>query len=163
HRSRLMPLICTCPQGHRWKHPGTPTPGTAAAAPPLCPTCGSAAANVNEDTGPDLHAETLTFTPGSHPLPESPVPPAPPPTLLPRPASGRLVPPLNPPRSPTPAHVLPSPAPRAPLPPAPGPVPGFHPAAPPRSATQPAESRNLPWLADRPRPEPPPRSSGRAA
>jgi WD40 repeat protein len=147
-----MPLICTCPQGHRWNHPGT-----AADTPPVCPTCGAAAANVGEDSGPDLQAETLTYTPGSHPLPAPPVLPESAPAVLPSKRIAELLGKLPPVPNPAPSPV-PPPAPRAPLPPAPGPAPGLQTATPPRPATLPAENRTLPWLAERPRPEPPPRS-----
>jgi WD40 repeat protein len=121
-----MPLICTCPQGHRWQYTGTSTP-------PLCPTCGTAAANVNEDTGPDLQAETLTFPPGAHP---HPAPPGTQPPMLPAQRIAEILGKLAP--APNPGA-----APRAPLPP--------------------AEGHALPWLAERPRPAPPPRSPGHPA
>jgi WD40 repeat protein len=43
-----MPLICTCPQCHRWEQPAPP-PGDADVA-PVCPFCGAGAAVVFEES-----------------------------------------------------------------------------------------------------------------
>jgi WD40 repeat protein len=128
-----MPLICTCPLGHRWKHAGeTPPPPTDPR--PTCPSCGATAASIGEDTGAELHAETLTFSPpppasaplgGAAPAAAAvPAAPAGPPTVSPGESPATLR------------------APSVPLQPA---------APPPRTPTPPLESRGFPWLAERPR------------